>query len=141
MKKIILTFLAFVCAFATGFTQCKTPGTVTAAFNQKFPNAKSVKWDKENAHEYEASFELESAKYSANFSDNGDWLETESPISFDQLPEKVQKAFNASHKSTVIKAVSKIETAKGITKYELEIKEGKKTVELFYLADGASTKE
>ena len=141
MKKTILAAMALLCVYATGFTQSKIPGIVTTAFNQKFPNAKSVQWDKENAHEYEASFEVQGAKYSANFRDNGEWLETESPVSFDQLPEKVQRAFTASHKSTAIKAVSKIETAKGITKYELEIKEGKKTVELFYSTDGAATKE
>ena len=141
MKKAIFPLMALLCINLTGFTQSNTPVTVTSAFKQKFPNAKSVKWNKENAHEYEASFELDAAKYSANFSNNGDWLETESPVSFDQLPEKVQKVFNVSHKSTAIMAVSKIETAKRITKYEIEIKEGKKTVELFYLADGASIKE
>lgn len=129
------------CAFASCFAQSKTPAAVTTAFNQKFPNATHVKWDKENVHEYEALFQWNGIEYSANFSDSGEWLETESPLTFNQLPESVQKTFNASHKGATVKAVAKIETSKGETKYEVEIKQGIKTVELFYKTDGTEIKE
>lgn len=141
MKKIFFVAMALVCAYATSFAQSKTPTAVTTAFNQKFPNASKLKWDKENAHEYEASFELKGEKLSANFSDKGEWLETESPISFNQLPEKVQSAFNSAHNGVTVKAIAKIETSKGITKFEVEFKQGAKTVELFYTADGEEIKE
>jgi hypothetical protein len=101
MRKIIFVASVLICSVASGFAQSKTPTTVTASFNQKFPNATNVKWDKESAHEYEASFEWKGKKHSANFSDAGEWLETESPITFNQLPEKVQTAFNASHKGAM----------------------------------------
>lgn len=140
MKKIIFVATVIICSIATSFAQSKTPTAVTTAFNQKFSNATKVKWDKENAHEYEAGFEWKGAKYSANFSDTGEWLETESPTTFKQLPEKVQTAFNASHKGAKVIAVAKIETSKGTTKYEVEFKQGVKTVELFYTADGIETK-
>jgi len=141
MKQIIFIALVLVCAFATGFTQVKPPVTVTTAFSQKFPKVTKVQWDKENAHEYEAEFKLNGANYSANFTDKGEWVETESPVLFTQLPEKVQAAFNASHKGATVKAISKIEPSKGVTKYEVEIKQGSKTVELFYTAEGRTTKE
>lgn len=141
MKKIIFVAIALVCAYATSFAQGKTPTAVTTAFNQKFPNATKVKWDKENAHEYEASFEWKGEKLSANFSDTGEWLETESPITFNQLPEKVKTAFNDAHKGATIKAVAKIETSKGTTKFEVEFKQSVKTVELFYTTDGTEIKE
>ena len=140
MKKIIFVAMVIVFAFATSFAQSKAPTAVTTAFNHKFSNATKVKWDKENAHEYEAEFEWKGEKYSANFSDKGEWLETESPITFNQLPEKVQTAFNVSHKRATVKAAAKIETSKGTTKYEVEIKQGVKTVELFYTADGKEAK-
>ena len=111
MKNIIFVAALLVCVYATGCSQATIPAAVTAAFNQKFQHAAKVKWDKENAHEYEASFQLNQKSYSANFSDKGEWLETENPIEFQQLPVKVQQAFNASHKGTVVKAVAVIETS------------------------------
>lgn len=140
MKKMILVAMVLVCNCTTNFAQTKTPSAVSTAFNLKFPNANKIKWDKENAHEYEASFELKGEKYSANFNDKGEWLETESPITFNQLPEKVQNSFNTSHKGATIKAVAKIETSKGKTKYEIEFKDGSKTKELFYSEDGTQIK-
>lgn len=133
--------MAITFAYTTSFAQSKTPNAVTTAFSQKFPNATNVKWDKENTHEYEASFEWKGEKYSANFSDTGEWMETESISAFNLLPDKVQTTFNSSHKGATIKAVAKIETSKGVIKYEIEIKQGIKTLELFYLADGIEIKE
>lgn len=116
------------------------PAEVQKSFDLKFPHATAVKWDKENAHEYEASFSWKNEKYSANFSDKGEWLETESATSFNLLPEKVQNTFNASHKGTMVKAAAKIEPSKGAIKYEVEFKQGIKTVEVFYDSDGAIIK-
>lgn len=141
MKKIIYAAMALLCTYSTSFAQSKIPKTATTAFNQKFPNATKVKWEKESANDYEAEFEWNGIKYSANFSEKGEWLETESPFTFNQLPEKVQTAFNTSHKGKTPKAVSKIETSKQGTIYELEISKGLKTVELFYKQDGTETKE
>lgn len=141
MKKIVFVVVVLLSAIATGFAQGKIPTAVSTAFNQKFANASHVSWDKENAHEYEASFQLKGVSYSANFSDSGEWLETESPITFDQLPEKVRLAFNASHKGATVKAVAKIETSEGNTKYEVEILQGLKRVELFYDAAGNEVSE
>lgn len=140
MKKIFITVIVIVATITISVSQ-NIPQVVSKAFEQKFPNAAKIKWDKENSHEYEAEFELNNSKYSSNFSDSGEWLETESPISFSQLPIEVQNSFNNIHKSEAIKAVSKIETSKGIEKFEVEIKNGIKTKELFYLIDGSEVKE
>ncbi len=131
---LILTFISFN---AYGQT---VPSSVVKAFNKKFPDVSKVKWDKENAHEYEASFKMNDIKYSANFSDNGEWLETETASSFDKLPQEVQDAFNTNYNGYKAKATSTIETSKGTTKYEIEYKNGKKTVELFYDDKGNAVK-
>ena len=116
------------------------PAAVQKAFDQRFPNATAVKWNKENAHEYEVSFEWKGEKHSANFSDSAEWLETESSTTFSQLPEKVQTAFNASHKGATVKAVATIQSYDGVTKCEVEFKKGLKTVEVFYTPDGNETR-
>jgi Putative beta-lactamase-inhibitor-like, PepSY-like len=140
MRKIFFVALVSVCTYATSFAQKNAPAAVIKAFNQKFPNASNVKWDKENAHEYEAGFTWNGIKQSANYSDLGVWLETESPIDFSKLPMKVQDTFNAKHKGANIKAVAKIETSKNITKYEVEFKHGKNTKEAFYDEEGNELK-
>jgi hypothetical protein len=141
MKKIIFVALVLICAYATGFAQGKIPTAVSTAFNQKFSEATNIKWDKENAHEYEADFQWKNEKYSANFTETGEWLETESTITFSQLPEKVQDAFNSTHKGATVKAIAKIETSKNTTNYEVEYKAGAKTVEILYTVDGVEFKQ
>ena len=140
MKKIIFVAMAVICAYATSFAAEKTPAAAIAAFNKKFPEATNVKWDREDDHNYEAGFKLKGVTYSANFSDTGEWLETESPTTFTQLPEKVQQAFNLAHKGAKVKAVAQIETSKKGTIYEVEIKKGMKTVEFYYNQDGSEAK-
>jgi Putative beta-lactamase-inhibitor-like, PepSY-like len=141
MKKIIFVAIALFCGYATNFAQSKAPIAVLTAFNQKFPNASKVKWDKENAHEYEANFAWNNSKYSANYTETGEWLETESHTTFSALPEMVKKAFTENHKNAKVKAVAKIEMAKGITKYEIEVKKGLKTIEYFYSETGTEMKD
>jgi hypothetical protein len=134
MKKTIITVVAILFSITT-FAK-EVPKAVKEAFAKKFATATNVKWDKENAHEYEAGFIMDGKSYSANFSDTGEWLETESAIEYNALPQKVQVAFTAAHKTAKVKAAAKIETAKGETKYEVEFKNGKKTKEEFYTAEG-----
>lgn len=140
MKKTIFVMIGIVVIYSVSFAGTEPGAAVRKAFSQKFPHATSVSWDKENTHEYEAEFKMNGGKYSANYSDAGDWLETESPVTFSKLPQKVQNAFNASHKSAAIKAIAKIETSKGENKYEVEIKNGLKITELFYAEDGTKIK-
>ena len=141
MKKTIFIAWVLLCSYANSEANTKTPTEVIAAFNKKFPDATKVTWDKENAHEYEAEFYLNKVKYSANYSDTGEWLETESPYKLNQLPEKVLATFNNKHKNSKVKDVSKIETSKGKVMFEIEIAIVLKTVELFYTENGLETKE
>jgi Putative beta-lactamase-inhibitor-like, PepSY-like len=138
MYKIFFSLIAMISLSANSFAQTKAPAAVAAAFKTKFATATAVKWAKENAHEYEAEFTLDGAKHSANFSDKGVWLETESIIKFADAPQKVQDAFKAAHKNAKVKAIAKIETAKGETEYEIEMKGGK---EFFYSVDGVLIKK
>jgi hypothetical protein len=136
MKKIFFVALAIIGSSATTFAQSKAPKEVETAFNAKFPKAIKVKWDKENATEYEANFINNGVEYSANFSIDGKWLETESPETFENLPVNIQTAFSNSHKGVKIKAVAKIETLNSGIQYEIEVKKGLKTVEYLYNSEG-----
>jgi hypothetical protein len=79
MKNILLVFITVLATAVAGYSQVKVPAVVKTAFATKFPDAKSIKWEKESKTEFEANFTIMDAKCSANYSNLGEWLETESP--------------------------------------------------------------
>ena len=112
---------------------------VKEGFAKKFPTAKSVKWEKENDKEYEASFTLDGTKQSANFSNDGIWLETETEIKIADLPQAVTTAITNKYADWKIVGASKIETATEV-KYEADIKKGKIKKEVLLSAEGTFSK-
>lgn len=136
MKKYFFVASAMMIGAATLYAQGKTTKEVEIAFNSRFPNAVKVKWEKENDQEYEANFILNGINYSANFSNNGAWLETESPMAFEKLPLKVQTNFKREHKDLKIKAVDKIEASNGEVQYEIEARKGLTTIDYVYNSEG-----
>jgi hypothetical protein len=141
MKKLVFTVAVSLCTYAVVFAQPKIPYAVTEAFTSKFPNAKEVKWGRENTKEYEAEFLMEGLNYSANFSDKGFLLETESPVSLNSLPEKVKVAWNKSHKSETVKMITLISRWNGSSLYEFEISKGVKKIEKFLNSEGIEVKK
>ena len=136
MKNIFFIAL-FICSALTTILAQKIPSkAVIDAFENKFPHATKVKWDKENEIEYEAEFIINDVEYSANFTEEGIWLETEKEINYDALPESVKKSFRATYKIEKVKEVAEIETAIGMVKYEIEFKKGLKTIEVLYPKEG-----
>ena len=127
MNKLFLLF------FFISFHKLVPPSVVLEAFKQKFPSATQIKWSKENTHEYEADFKMNNISYSANFNDKGLWLETESPIGLELLPEPVKKSINPKDK---VNHVYKIDRADGSINFEIEIRNGTKTVEKIFDQDG-----
>lgn len=113
------------------------PQAVEKTFKQQFPNAKAIKWDKENKHEYEAEFIQDGKKASANFSVSGEWLETEMAIPQNATPQAVMDAFKKAHAGATIVEVYKIEAKTGKNYFEIEYKvKGGKTKEAKLAPDG-----
>ncbi len=139
MKKSILSILLFSSFVAPSFA-VTIPDAVQKAFQEKFPTATSVKWGKENATEYEANFKINGTNASANFSDKGIWLETETEIPLAQLPEAVAKTIKKQYPQSTITGADKIENSKNETHFEADLKTGGKTKEVLFKADGTFIK-
>lgn len=126
------------------FVACAQKGNVSQnakeAFTQKFPNAENVSWDKENNNEWEAEFKMNGLEYSANYSENGDWLETESEIATNEVPNIVSQAVASKYPEAKINKVFKVERKDGIS-YEYEFKMNGKTQEVVFDSSGNMTKQ
>ena len=120
---VILLAMLFTTTFANAQkTQDKNvPAAVKSAFQKQYPDAKEVKWEKENGN-YEAEFEVGETGYSVLIDASGNITETEIEISVDALPANAKEYVSKNHQGQKIKEAAKITDAKGTVTYEAEIK-------------------
>lgn len=129
-----------LCLVGTINAQNNTPKEVTNAFSKKFPTATAVKWGKESATEWEAEFKMDGIKYSANFSTNGTWKETEHKIKFTQLPENIKTSVKSHFPHGKIEAIEVSETASG-QYYECMIEDDETDMEVVFDHKGTLLKK
>ena len=125
------TFLS-VNIFANGKT---VPAKVKTGFEQKFQNAQQVKWGKENATEWEADFIWHGKAYSANFNEQGKWLETEYRITQSEIPSAVKTSLNREFPEFKITIAEISETDRG-KMYEFDLQKGQQKKEVAFDANG-----
>ena len=105
------------------------PKAVKEAFAKKFPLVKKVKWNKENSTEWEAEFKMDGVEYSANYLEDGTWIETEHGVKMTDVPSNVKKTLDTDYKSYKIEEAEISETQEGSV-YEFEIKKDKEMMEV-----------
>jgi hypothetical protein len=138
MKKLLIMSIVFICSCAFAGTP---PDVVKKAFAKKFPTATKVSWGVEGPKEWEAEFTLEGSRISANFSENGTWLETEREIKAANLPKAVLAAVKSKYSDWKIAEADKTESSKHGTIYEVDLKKGMKSKSLAFKENGMSIKE
>ncbi len=116
------------------------PEKVLTAFKTKFPDAKKVNWEMENDSEWEAEFKLNGKEYSANFSAEGEWLETEYEIKESDIPSNILAVLDKNFSDYEIEELEIAETASG-NSYEMEIEIGEDGFEVTIDAKGNLTKK
>jgi hypothetical protein len=140
MKNLILISIILT---ALSFTACgqkkDVPAKVKTAFEQKFPAAQKVKWDKENATEWEAEFKMNGKKYSANFTADGNWMETEYEIDSSEIPPAVKQTLANEFAEYKIEEAEISETADGKV-YEFSLEKDETALEVAIAPDGIVVK-
>lgn len=118
----------------------KVPKAVLGAFEKAYPNAKAMKFEKEqfeNQTAYEVKYKDNGKEGEVLYDVDGSLLQTEEGIDVSALPEEVVKAVKKAHPKAKIKEAEKLTKPDGtLAGYEVEIKTGKKELEIELDTDG-----
>lgn len=134
MKATILV-LSFLVAGFFASAQKTPPTAVSTAFSQKFAKAEKVKWDQEEANEWEAEFRLSGKEMSASFDPSGKWLETETELEKSELPAAVKSAVEKQYPGAKVGEASLIDSPE-FSGYEIALKQNGKSFEIHATKDG-----
>jgi len=93
------------------------------AFNEKFPEAKSITWKKDKDKSWEVYFKIQGIEHSADFSKTGEWLETEKLINLDEVPRTVLDVIKSKYSQNDILKIYIEQSNNGCIMYEFEFKE------------------
>lgn len=118
----------------------EVPAKIKTAFEQKFPNAQKVKWDKENETEWEAEFKMNGKEFSANFSSDGEWMETEYKIEKSEIPQIVKQTLDNEFAGYKIEEAEISETTDGKV-YEFALEKDETEMEVAISPDGKVVKK
>lgn len=137
MKKNFFSLIVIALPAFSAAGQLNVPDAVKAAFNNKFPAATNVKWEKENKKELEVNFRMNNTDVSANFGLDGSWVETETTILSSELPTAVSNAVSSKFPGAVYGRTEKIEKPGNKIMYEVNITVKGKKKELEFNPDGS----
>jgi len=114
----------------------QAPDNVKKAFQIKYKGESDPDWKKDSHGNYEAHFEKDGIHYRADYSPDGKWIETESSISFDELPKAVQKEIKEKFPDQEITEIERVEHhSKGLF-YDVEFKRKGKNKDVEFRESG-----
>ena len=139
---MIKNFLCYLVICLLVFNSCKTsnannvPEIVIVNFNKKYPNQDNSAWELDSNGNFETHFKKDGVTYRADFSPEGLWIETETNIKKDALPEAIIKAINTNYAEEEISEIEKVDSAKKGIFYDVEFKNKGKNKDVEFLANG-----
>lgn len=144
MKRNILVFFLII-SICTWMTSCDEddrylPGKeVVKAFNNKYPDAKRIEWEKEGNVE-KVDFRWDAREHTAYFENSGRWLVTKTDYRYKDLPDAVKRSFEASqYADWRIDETDRIEQDAAATIYKIEVEKSGREDVIFYLENGEVT--
>ncbi|MGV3762598.1 PepSY-like domain-containing protein [Parapedobacter sp.] len=146
MKKILFGLavlsLAYLPVTAQGVQKRGVPAVVLNAFQQQFPKARQVEWEKKRDGNYEVEFDngLFSRDHQAIVSPEGKVLRHEEELASYSLPEAVKETIKVEFAGYRVGDVKKIDTGGTIT-YAVELDSRSGDLDVVFAADGKIVKE
>lgn len=144
---IIFNLIVFSSIVFSGFSQelqeAQVPKIVIDSFQKQYPTAKAYQWEwKKKKKVYEAEFIWDNKRYEAHYTATGIWVKTEREVKKNQIPPIVWDSFSkTTYASWKIKDQEEHQTPQYPLVYEIKVKQKKKKVYLYFLADGKLIEE
>ncbi|QLG45728.1 PepSY-like domain-containing protein [Costertonia aggregata] len=103
------------------------PKAVKATFEAKYPGEDDPDWRLDRNDNFESHFKINGEHYRADFSPNGNWIETERNIKKKELPKIIREKLKSDYDDYKIVEIEVVDHhSKGIF-YDVELKkDGKK---------------
>ncbi len=98
-------------------------------FTVKYPAVKKVKWNEKTSDIWEAKFKINGIDYSADFYEDGKWIETAHEIEKKEIPISVKSTLETQFSGYEIQKTQLFET-KDFSHYEFVLGKGKEEIEV-----------
>ncbi len=113
---------------------------VEVAFKTMYTEVTHVEWEKKGNY-WVADFWKDGKEMEAWFTMDGQWYQTETDITFAELPETVKASFTSgNYKDWRVDDVDKFEHRDTGTFYVLDVEKGNQDYDLYYSPDGTMIK-
>ncbi|MGS2726247.1 PepSY-like domain-containing protein [Psychroserpens sp. BH13MA-6] len=132
----ILTFIILAIFGCQNSVIAQAPEAVKATFQKMYPGENDPDWHQDDHGNYESHFKIDGIKYRADFSKNGQWIETETSIDKDDLPKAIKDKIKADYEDEEITEVEKVEHHSKGTFYDVEFKRKGKNKDVEFRANG-----
>lgn len=126
-RAMMIFFIALVILGCKEETQAQndstTPEVVKKTFQTKYPGEDDPDWEKDDHGNWESHFKMDGISYRADFSPDGAWIETETSIDKDDLPQAIKDIIKAKYPDDEITEVEKVMHHSKGTFYDVEFKQ------------------
>lgn len=110
----LLTYTIMSCQLAD------PPAKVLKAFQEKYPHAQKVSWSVDRNTWHEAGFVQDGTHFRADFDAEGNWVETETSVKWEEMPAAAQAAFKDEDKKKDIVEIELVDNHKEGRFYDIE---------------------
>ena len=136
-KIMLVLFLGvFTLATCQEKNHKSAPDVVKKTFQKMYPGEDDPDWHIDANGNYESNFKIKGIHYRADYSPDGNWIETENSIDKKDLHKIIQKKIKKNYSEYEITEVERVEHhAKGIF-YDVEFKQKGKNKDVEFNAEG-----
>jgi len=136
LNKMVKVFLAII--FFSTFSACgekHVPDEVKNSLFKKEPLAQDMRWES-NKGLFKVYYTLNKIKKTSYFDEKGNWVETETEIANEKLPQAIINVLNYQYFEYQLEDVELIETFDKQVLYEVDLRNGDKKCDILFDGSG-----